>query len=68
MPGSNSHTVAAYGGCTIIPLAAGAAQEDETILLDRVFKPYLQSVRPPGFARTIQVAANVKRISESTKG
>jgi hypothetical protein len=30
---SNSHTVGARGGRTIIPLAAGAgAQEDETIL------------------------------------
>jgi hypothetical protein len=29
---SNSHTVAARSSCTKIPLAAGRAQEDETIL------------------------------------
>jgi hypothetical protein len=29
---SNSHPVAARDGCTNIPLAAGKAQEDETIL------------------------------------
>ena len=29
---STSHSVAARGGCTKIPLAAGGAQEDETIL------------------------------------
>jgi hypothetical protein len=29
---SNSHTVAVRNGCTNIPLAAGKAQEDETIL------------------------------------
>jgi hypothetical protein len=31
---STSHSVAAHGGCTIIPLAAVGAQEDETILED----------------------------------
>lgn len=29
---STSHSVAARSGCTDIPLAAGGAQEDETIL------------------------------------
>jgi hypothetical protein len=29
---STSHSVAAQSGCTNIPLAAGEAQEDETIL------------------------------------
>ena len=29
---STSHSVAARGGCTIIPLAAGGAREDATIL------------------------------------
>jgi hypothetical protein len=29
---STSHSVAAHGGCTNIPLAAVGAQEDETIL------------------------------------
>jgi hypothetical protein len=31
---STSHSVAAQGGCTMIPLAAVGAQEDETILED----------------------------------
>jgi len=31
---STSHSVAAHGGCTIIPLAVVRAQEDETILED----------------------------------
>jgi hypothetical protein len=31
---STSHSVAAHGGCTNIPLAAVGAQEDETILED----------------------------------
>jgi len=29
---SNSHAVAALDGCTNIPLSAGRAQEDDTIL------------------------------------
>jgi hypothetical protein len=36
---SNSHTVAVPDGSTIIPLAAVWAQENETILLLRLFKP-----------------------------
>ena len=42
-------------GCTNIPLAAGGAQEDETIL-DNGFSGHATgSVRPPGSARTDQV-------------
>ena len=52
---STSHPVAALGGCTKIPLAAGWAQEDENHSLQRRFKPWLQSDRPPGSARTDQV-------------
>src|SRR5713101_7515057 len=43
---SNSHPVAVRDGCTNIPLAAGKAQEDETLLQIRLFKPYRISVRP----------------------
>ena len=35
---SNSHSVAVRGGCTNIPLAAVAAQEDETILNNGFFE------------------------------
>ena len=52
---SNSHSVAVRGGCTNIPLAAVAAQEDETILNSGFFGPFPCSVRPPGSARTDQV-------------
>ncbi|MGY3134170.1 hypothetical protein ACVWZM_004852 [Bradyrhizobium sp. USDA 4501] len=34
---STSHSVAAHDGRTNIPLAAGRAQDDETILLNRHF-------------------------------
>ena len=35
---SNSHSVAARSSGTNIPLASGGAQEDETILLDRLIQ------------------------------
>src|SRR3712207_677163 len=40
------------GSRTTIPLAAGRAQEGETILEQRLSKPCWWSVRPPGSVRT----------------
>jgi len=55
---STLHTVAAQGGCTNIPLAAGGAQAGETILkidvsghgLDRFVHP-----DPPGLIRSWKI-------------
>jgi hypothetical protein len=52
---STSHSVAARDGCTKIPLAAGGAREDETILNSGFLRPWLTAVRLPGSARTDQV-------------
>ena len=50
---STSHAVALLlKGCTNIPLAAGQAQENETILFQRVFKPGDAAVRSTGSTRT----------------
>ena len=51
---SNSYPVAVRDGCTNIPLAAGRAQEDETILESGI-QAKRRSVRPPGSARTDRV-------------
>lgn len=53
-PGSNSHAVAAQGGCTMIPLSAGAAQEDETLLLFGFLSQVLSRFARPGSAGTDQ--------------
>src|SRR5271165_2134645 len=52
---STSHTVAAHAGCTKIPLAAGRGSGGRNHSVDRHFRPWLLSVRPPGSARTDQV-------------
>jgi len=49
---STSHSVAVRDGCTKIPLTAGRAQEDENLSRNRLFRPRLASVRPPGSVRT----------------
>ena len=56
---SNSHSVAGRSGCTIIPRAAGGAQEDETILF-RSAVPSHSRVRfvhldPPGLIRPREI-------------
>src|SRR5215471_16269673 len=55
---STSHSVAAHGSCTKIPLSAGRAQEDENHSQKRHFRPWLAPVRLPGSARTDQVLGN----------
>src|ERR1700723_2518714 len=52
---SNSHSVAVRGGCTNTPLAAVAAQEDETLLNSGFSDHSLVRLVPPGSARTDQV-------------
>src|SRR5271166_4200827 len=52
---STSHTVAVQDGCTKIPLAAGRGSGGRNHSVDRHFRPWLLSVRPPGSARTDQV-------------
>jgi hypothetical protein len=52
---STSHTVAAQDGCTKIPLAAGRGSGGRNHSVDRHFRPWLLSVRPPGSARADQV-------------
>src|ERR1700679_2671305 len=68
---SNSHSVAVRGGCTNIPLAAGAAQEDET-LLNSGFSDHslIRFVHPdpPGLIRSWKISVTryalvVRRIS-----
>ena len=52
---STSHPVAADRGCTNIPLAAGRAQEDETILIYGVSGHGLSRfvhLDPPGLIRS----------------
>jgi hypothetical protein len=56
---STSHTVAAgCGGCTNIPLAAGRAQEDETILESGFLghaKVRFVYLDPPGLIRSWKI-------------
>src|SRR6266480_3892390 len=52
---STSHADAAHSSCTKIPLSAGRAQEDENHSRKRHFRPWLDTVRLPGSARTDQV-------------
>src|SRR5271165_4400508 len=44
-----------HNGCTKIPLAAGRGSGGRNHSVDRHFKTWLLSVRPPGSARTDQV-------------
>src|SRR5208337_5204214 len=57
---STSHTVAARDGCTNIPLAAGRGSGGRNHSIDRHFRPWHRSVRPPGSARTDQVLEDLK--------
>jgi len=57
---STSHSVAAQGGCTKIPLAAGGAQEDETILDGGFLGHGFFRFVPPGSARTDEVLEDLK--------
>jgi hypothetical protein len=50
---SNLYAVAARSSCTMIPLAAGEAQEDGTILRIGMSSQTPASVRPPGSTRTV---------------
>src|SRR5450631_1449653 len=57
---STLHTVAAQGGCTNIPLAAGRGSGGRNHSVNRHFRPWLLSVRPPGSARTDQVLEDLR--------
>jgi hypothetical protein len=55
---STSHSVAALGGCTMIPLAAVGAQEDETILEDGFSghaKVRFVHLDPPGLIKSWKI-------------
>jgi len=52
---SNSHPVAAFFGCTNIPLASGEGSGGRDHSLLRLFKPGQISVRSPGSAGSYQV-------------
>ncbi len=65
---SNSHSVAARGGCTNIPLAAGEAQEDETILkFGGSSHTGFRSVRPdpPGLIMSWKIREYCERLPSS---
>jgi hypothetical protein len=55
---STSHSVAAHGGCTNIPLAAVGAQEDETILENGFLgqaKVRFVHLDPPGLLKSWKI-------------
>ena len=58
---SNSHSVAARGSCTKIPLAAGEGSGGRDHSSSRLFKPSPLSVRPPGSAGTDQAPVDRER-------
>ena len=63
---STSHSVAAHGGCTNIPLAAVGAQEDETILEDGFLghaKVRFVHLDPPGLIRSWKILGFGQRLS-----
>src|SRR5215472_8573649 len=55
---SSSHTVAAYCGCTNIPLTAGGGAGGRDHSYRRLLRTAVISVRPPGSGRTDQVRAD----------
>jgi hypothetical protein len=63
---STSHPVAALSDCTNIPLAAGGAQEDETILnrgfLGHGFRRFVY-LDPPGLIRSWKIYGFGQRLS-----
>ena len=63
---STSHSVAARSGCTNIPLAAGGAQEDETILEDGFSghgRMRFVHLDPPGLIRSWKISGFGQRLS-----
>jgi hypothetical protein len=66
---STSHPVAAQSDCTNIPLAAGGAQEDETILnfgfLGHGFRRFVY-LDPPGLIRSWKIMDSVSAYRQAT--